>query len=75
MNTDAWDVMINAPGLLTGTLLLALDDAIAVRRDRFTFCADCRWAADGLCAEHRDDSAIADDYEAAKVIVASARPA
>jgi hypothetical protein len=51
---------------LQDILLLALDDAIVFRRDTFTFCGDCRRAADSLCADHADDAARADDYDAAR---------
>jgi hypothetical protein len=68
MSASPYDVMTEAPGLLAGTLLLALDDAIVTRRDHYAACADC---GDGICAEHRDDYALAEDYEAAKTIIST----
>lgn len=73
MPASPYDVMTAAPGLLAGTLLLALDDAIAGRRDHYAYCDDCQRAAGRVCAEHRDDYALAEDYEAAKTIIASTR--
>ena len=61
--------------LLRETLLAALGDAIEYRQDRYAFCGDCARAADGVCPDHRDDSAAAGDYQAARVIIASVGPA
>lgn len=58
--------------LLRETLLSALGDAIEYRQGRFAFCQPCAIAPDGLCEDHREDSAAAADYEAARKIIASA---
>ena len=50
---------------LRDLILGALAEAVLLRRYSTGFCKDCERAADGLCQEHRDDSALADDYEAA----------
>ena len=52
-------------------ILAALAEAVMIRRTETGFCNDCRKAADGLCPDHRDPSAEADDYEAAYIQVAA----
>jgi hypothetical protein len=46
-------------------ILAALAGMAANLRAETGFCTDCGRAAGGLCPDHRDASAEADDYEAA----------
>jgi hypothetical protein len=58
------------PALPIRDLILgALAEAVITRRTEAGFCGDCRKAADGLCGDHRDDSAVADGYEAVYKLV------
>lgn len=50
---------------LRGLILEALAQAVASRRADVAFCHDCASAVDGLCPDHRGDSALADGYEQA----------
>ena len=53
-------------------VLSALGDAIVYRTADLAFCHDCEHAPDGLCARHRDDSAMVNDYEAIRGEIAGA---
>ena len=48
---------------LRDRVLCALAEAIITRRAGPVFCEDCKPAV--LCADHREDLAVARDYEAA----------
>lgn len=63
---------MTAPGALPlrELILGALAEAVITRRTEIGFCNDCTRAADGLCPDHRGESAEADDYEAAYMQVA-----
>lgn len=51
-------------------ILAALAGMAANLRAETGFCTDCAKAIDGICTDHRDASAEADDYEAAYAQVA-----
>ncbi len=54
---------------LRDLILGALAEAVVTRRAEAGFCGDCTRAPDGLCPDHRDDSALAGDYEAAYKLI------
>jgi len=61
------------PALTLRELILRMaDDAIVCRTADFAFCKACELAVDGLCPDHRDDSAVVDDYEAVRRQIAAA---
>ena len=45
------------------TMLAALDDAAALRREVTSWCPDCRATPTGLCEDHRASLEAADAYD------------
>jgi hypothetical protein len=45
------------------TVLAALDDAAALRREVTAWCPDCRTTTTGLCEDHRASLEAADSYD------------
>jgi hypothetical protein len=68
--TENWLTPEPAAPTLRELALRMADDAIVYRTADFAFCHDCECAADGLCHRHRDDSALADDYQAIRKEIA-----
>jgi hypothetical protein len=46
------------------TVLAALDDAAALRRESASYCPECTWSAAGLCPGHEGSLDAADEYDA-----------
>ena len=69
----SWDGLVTDRPL-RDLVLGALAEAVLLRRSETGFCRDCGRAPDGLCPDHRDDSAAADDYEAAYARICGMAP-